>query len=538
VQPSSCVSLTDTVTAAAAAAVASQSLFDAAAKAAKQLMPGFAPQGIVNVLWAYTTALKHIPEDLLTAASEECLARGSKLAGFGPLNLAMLAWVHAKCRTINPPLAAALSRAALQNLHAFSAADLCKFLASMAQLRCADVQLLDAAESRLLSFFERRSNNEEDVQVLCQGVWAFAASNHPGAATLIEPLLAVASRQLGKVVRSGDATARLLGTLVLLRYRADGFMQLLADKLLFGAAAGAAATSAQPHRADGAAVLSESAAATAAAAGTGQVVNHLARWDTKYLVQASACLARLGYTQHTALLQLLLTQFTARLPKVHSSTARSDSSSSNQASIQQQALLRPFANHAALLLWCCAVLDVQPQCCRDELQRLLQVLRRAEAAGCTLPQQGLAQLVQVQMWLQVRAVVSAVVFDCAVSAACLHYIPKQAAGTGADVATSESCLFEHYTSSIVVRCCVCSVSRLACTCCLFAPLTVGWCYLLQSLSKLTAVASTASAYDCLVGTWSGRSAISEAASQELPQPRHHPVAAAASSRCTSQPSSQ
>jgi hypothetical protein len=408
-----------------------QSLFDAAATTAKQLMPGFTPQGIVNVLWAFDSTLKRVPLDLLTAASDECLARGSKLAGFGPLNLAMLAWVHAKCRTINPMLAAALSRAALQNLHAFSAADLCKLLASLAQLGCADVQLLTAAESRLSSFFERqsKSNSEEYVQVLCQGVWAFAASNHPGATRLIESLLTLASRHMGKVVRSGDATSRLLGTLVLLRYRADEFMQALADKLLLGAAAAgppppAAATAAPPpssadgaaeHEGRPAAAAAGAAAAAAAAArsrGAPAPVNHLVRWNTKYLVQVAACLARLGYTQHSSLLQLLLSQFAARLPKVSLVIPRGSSHQQHQ--YQQQQLLRPFASQAAKMLWCCAVLDVQQQQQQqppppqqqqlgDVLRRLAKVLRQAEVAGCQLPLQALAQLVQVQMWLQVRA---------------------------------------------------------------------------------------------------------------------------------------
>jgi hypothetical protein len=131
-------------------------------------------------------------------------------------------------------------------------------------------------------------------------------------------------------------------------------------------------------------------------------VNHLARWDTKYVVQAAASLARLGYTQHTALLQLLLAQFVARLPKQLTTPAARSSSKSQGSSQQQQVLLWPFANQAALLLWCCAVLDVQEPA--DALKPLLKVLRQADVAGCQLPQQSLAQLVQVQMWLQVSLI--------------------------------------------------------------------------------------------------------------------------------------
>jgi hypothetical protein len=390
-----------------------QALFDAAATTAIQLMPGFKPQGMVNVLWAYTTTLKHVPPDLLTAASDECLARGSNLAGFGPLNLARLAWVHSKCRTINPMLAAALSRAALQTLHTFSAADLSKLLASMVQLGWADVQLLDAAESRLLSFLERlQHHGEQDVQVLCQGVWAFAASNHPSATRLTELLLDLAGRLVWKLARSGDATARLLGTLVLLRYRADGFMQLLADRLLLGAAVtGSTAAAAAPA----AAAARGAAPAAAAASGAPPPMNHLLWWDTNHLVQAAACLARSGYTQHTALLQLLLSEFETRLPTVASLSSnkqqqqqQQEQQHNQQQHRQQQQLLRPFASHAALLLWCCAVLDVQQQqLLGGAVRRLVKFLRQAEVAGCQLPQKSLAQLVQVQMWLQVRAC-----FDC------------------------------------------------------------------------------------------------------------------------------
>jgi hypothetical protein len=138
-------------------------------------------------------------------------------------------------------------------------------------------------------------------------------------------------------------------------------------------------------------------------------MHHLAWWDTKHLVQAAACLARLGYTQHTALLQLLLSEFEARLPSVMPVTSPSSAQQGSdqrlpQKQYEQLLLLRPFISQAVLLLWCCAVLDVQQQqLLGGVVQRLVKFVCQAEMAGCHLPQQSLAQLVQVQMWLQVRA---------------------------------------------------------------------------------------------------------------------------------------
>ncbi|KAF8062099.1 hypothetical protein HT031_004359 [Scenedesmus sp. PABB004] len=373
----------------ATAGVPNQALFRGAAAAARQLLPGFTPQGLANVLWAFTACLDRVPPELSSAASAECLRRGS-LAGFGPINLSLLAWVAAKAGSIDPLLAAALSRAAAASLPSFRAPELCRLLSALAHLGAADAALLDAAEPRLLAELERGALS---VQVAAHGVWAFAAAGAPGAARLLPPLLELAAAHVRVLVRSGDATARLLSTLVLMRHRADGFMALLADTLTAGAAADAPPGGGAAAAAGGGA----GAAAGGAAPAPAPAVNHLAQWDVKYLMQAAACLARLGHTEHHALLALLTAQFLARLPPgVAPAGARGGGGGGGGEDAGQVAGLRAALQHAILLLWAAAVLDARGA--MPQLVRVAALLRGA--GGVALSDKALAQLVQVHMWAQ------------------------------------------------------------------------------------------------------------------------------------------
>jgi hypothetical protein len=393
------------------AVFALQVLFTAAAPAAQQLLPGFSPQGLINVLWAYAVTLFSVPQDLLDAAAAECMRR-QNLAAFGPLNLSMLVWVHAKSNAVlHPSLASAISRAVLATLSDFTPADLCRLLGGFAVMCCVDSQLLAASEPWLLDWIEAGDVN---VQDLCHGVWAFAAARSPAADCLIEPLLQLATQHVGVLSRSGQSMARLLSTLVLLRYRADAFMTVLAQRLLIAAAAA-------PEQ-----VQSLTAARTAAksvnsgqkGAGNKLMLDYMAGWDTRHIVQLATALAKLGYTQNKPLLLLCIQRFLDKVPSSSpSSKIGSSSSSSRRGGAQYVRVSHNLRQQAVLLLWSAAVLDASSTAALSLLQQLLAVAQArphqqqqqqspssSQQQQQLLPAASLAQLVQVQMWLQVRIV--------------------------------------------------------------------------------------------------------------------------------------
>jgi hypothetical protein len=132
-------------------------------------------------------------------------------------------------------------------------------------------------------------------------------------------------------------------------------------------------------------------------------------------------LAKLGHSQHKALLQGLIRHFLLLQPPPdaysrHRSSSSNDGSSdgsdgsSTVSSFKQQ-------QQVVTLLWCAAVLDMRQP--RKLLRELLLQLQGVTA----LPTAVLAQLVQVRMWLEVGRGVG---WSCfVVSGSALRYMTVQ-----------------------------------------------------------------------------------------------------------------
>ena len=245
-------------------------------------------------------------------------------------------------------------------------------------------------------------------QQACHGVWGVAITEPQRAQVLLPPLLKLASRHIHLVTRSSDCTSKLCSALAAARYRDDAFVDRLAQFLLTG-------------RADTAATAAEAAAAAAragvgmAGAGAGTAVSvevggvagglqrgaPLALWNRPatphHLTSIANMLAKLGFSQHQALLQGLIKHFLLLQPPPdtnQSSYSRHGSSSDgSDCSSTVSSFKRP--QQAVTLLWCAAVLDMRQP--RKLLRELLLHLRGATA----LPTAVMAQLVQVNMWLEV-----------------------------------------------------------------------------------------------------------------------------------------
>lgn len=201
-------------------------------------------------------------------------------------------------------------------------------------------------------------------------------------------MLQLATKHIHILTRSSDSTSKLCSALSLARFRDDAFMDRLSSFLL---GAGPTGSTASPTAAAAGGSTAPVGSGTgmsmvsSAASGSSRVRagSPLDRWQHRsvpqHLVSMASAMARLGFSQHTALLQLVIQQYLERLQSPHSS---------GSSTLQQQ--------QAVLLLWACAVLDMQEPV--QLLQQLLSLLK-----GVTdLPTASLAQLVQVHMWLQVR----------------------------------------------------------------------------------------------------------------------------------------
>lgn len=99
-------------------------MLTAASEVALQLTPGLTPQGISNILWAFTKLSGAVPAQVLRATQEACLE--SKLESWGSANLTIVINAHARTSGMRAELAVAMSRAVLQTLPTFSAENLCK----------------------------------------------------------------------------------------------------------------------------------------------------------------------------------------------------------------------------------------------------------------------------------------------------------------------------------------------------------------------------------------------------------------------------
>lgn len=225
------------------------------------------------------------------------------------------------------------------------------------------------------------------VQTACHGVWGIAVTDPSRALELLPTMLQLASKHIHILTRSSDSTSKLCSAMSLARFRDDAFMERLSSFLLAAGPAGSAAAStvaaaAAAGGSDSGMLMAESAASGISRIRPGSPLD---RWQHRsvpqHLVSIASAMARLGFSQHTALLQLVIQQYLDRVQSPHSS-------SSSSSALQQQ--------QAVLLLWASAVLDMQQPV--QLLHQLLSLLK-----GVTdLPTASLAQLVQVYMWLQVR----------------------------------------------------------------------------------------------------------------------------------------
>jgi hypothetical protein len=228
-------------------------------------------------------------------------------------------------------------------------------------------------------------------------VWAYATVDAEAALRLLPPLLALATQHVQQLARSSDATGKLCSTLVMLRYRADEFADALAACLL------------GETRSAGARQRGHSGAHA-----TQQQDGPMHHWhqqlSIRHILAIAVALARLGYTQHKPLLQALTEQYLVRLPSSITSASARDSHNSRgrsssggdagtaapavAASYDEQRMLQ----HALVLLWCAAVLDMQQP--TQLLSRLVKVLHHLQLEQLTTV--SLAQAAQVYMWCQVR----------------------------------------------------------------------------------------------------------------------------------------
>jgi hypothetical protein len=109
-------------------------------------------------------------------------------------------------------------------------------------------------------------------------------------------------------------------------------------------------------------------------------------------------LAKLGLRQHTPLLQDLIRRFldlAAAKGDVSTGGGSAAAASSSGGSQLQDKLSSTRRSQEAMLLWCMAVLDM-----REPAHLTRALLRRLQGTS-ELSTAAMAQLVQVQMWLQV-----------------------------------------------------------------------------------------------------------------------------------------
>lgn len=281
-----------------------------------------------------------------------------------------------------------------------------------------DLPVAAAAAANHCQHFLQTKNAPE--QVACHGVWGVAMSDTDKAIELMPSMLQQAGRNMRVLARSSDSVSKLCSAMAVMRYRDDAFFDRLAALLLTGQAAAAAGTTtaaaagSDVSAADHSNMFvssgnSSSDSGSSIVAGTGhhsasRFTSPVPGWDRpaarQHIVSIAVALAKLGLTQHTALLELLIQQFLLRAPlnttnTTANNTSHTTSSSSHillgggraAASQQQQAVA---------LLWCAAVLDM-----RQPVALLVDLLQQLQGVVVDLPTASLAQLVQVHLWLKV-----------------------------------------------------------------------------------------------------------------------------------------
>jgi hypothetical protein len=102
-----------------------QPLLRKASAVAAQLAPGFAPQGIGNVLWALgTLSGGDISPIVIEAVQDACLAKG--MQRFSTVDLTMVVGAFRAYGSMRFELALEINRAVVRSLPKFTSHNLCK----------------------------------------------------------------------------------------------------------------------------------------------------------------------------------------------------------------------------------------------------------------------------------------------------------------------------------------------------------------------------------------------------------------------------